>query len=82
MVFWVGLGNTQKSTLSKTEGNWIKWGIWLITMCQHWFINCDKYTIVCKMLIIEEAGHNAYDNPILSLQLFCKPKMLLKQNLQ
>lgn len=50
----------------------------LIIMCQYWFTHCDKCTQQCKRLAIRQTGHEAQGTLLISLQIFCKLKTILK----
>lgn len=56
-----GIWNKNK-TLGKTRETGINTG--LMIMHQYFFINCDKHTIVSKVMIIEETEYGAYANSL------------------
>ena len=48
----------------KTEEVWVEVWSLLIIIYQCWLINCEKYPIVEKMLVIEETGCGVYENSL------------------
>ena len=83
----------QKENISgKTSEIQIKSGFQFLAMCQSQFLGFDKYTrvtqdiskarndasIILTLQDVNNDGHNGWENSILSLQLFCKTKMIPK----
>lgn len=49
----------------------VNYGLWVIKICQHKYINCNK----CWMLIVgEDVGEGVSGNPVLSAQFCSEPK--------
>lgn len=46
-----------KCTVPRVTPNHVNYGPWVITRCQCSCINCNKFTILAGMLMVEKATH-------------------------
>lgn len=59
----------------------IQYGLQLILMYQHWFINCNKCSIQILDVNNRETDYGVWEPSAVSSQFFCKSKTALKYKL-